>query len=305
MEKGDQAEVKRGRRSRGSRLGRAAILLLLTYLLLSVLLSSMLLAPPPRLPGSGAAQGHEPSLFPKTWLDLAGGLRIPVWVAEPDVEPKGCVLLFHGIGGRHPEGRMKFVQSLGYVALAPDFRAHGEASGDRSGFGYREQAEVRATLALARRRWPDLPMAAWGFSLGAVAILFAADETAGLDGVILEAPYSSLERAFRNRFEHHLPGWLYPLTYGPVLAAEIRSGLWLDQIQPLRELPRFRADRVLLVQGERDWRVQKDEFEAFRKALPGVSALTLPGVGHQDWFWSAGEPYRQEIRRRLTGWLRR
>jgi uncharacterized protein len=301
--------------SRRPRLWRVVILSLFSYGLASFLLSFLLLAPPSRaiaIPLSSLETGLGVRLdsgvqarIERVDLDLSEGIRIPVWLGEPAPDPVGCVLLFHGRGGCHSLDRMRFVLTCGYAVLAPDFRAHGEAQGELSGFGYLEQAEVRATLALARQRWPKARVVTWGRSMGAVAILFAAEETATLAGHILESPYSTLERAFENRFEQKLPRWLVPLTYGPVLVAQFRSGLWIDEIQPIREIVRFPKDRVLLVQGREDTRVQMDEYEAFIAALPGVKGLVLEGIGHAEFFRSGGVMYRTTVRKQLATWLQR
>lgn len=271
--------------------------------------SELLLTPPPRVPtvgGSGDRRSPDrvgSAEFHVDEVHLPEGLRLPLWWASPSAEPAGCVMLFHGRGGVYAEDRMRFVLASGRAVVALDFRAHGQAPGDSSGFGYTEQEEVRATLAWTRQRWPRTRIVAWGRSMGAAAILFAADRTRELAGVILESPYSSLERALRNRFEMHFPSWLYPLCQGPVLLGEIRSGLWLDRIQPVRQISRFRADRVLLVQGALDQRVQQDEYEGFLAALPGLPGVVLKGLGHADFFRSGGDSYRARILGRLSEWL--
>jgi len=298
-------------RSRWRRLTRWLLVALLVYGLGSFVGSSLLLAPPPRaaamtdsgtsIPGDRRAAAR----LQQEWLQLDGDLRVPLWWGAPATEPGGCVLLFHGHGGVHPVDRMRFVLACGHAVVAPDFRAHGQAAGGSCGFGFLEQEEVRATLSWASRRWPGARVVAWGSSMGAAAILFAADRTSDLAGVILESTYSSLERAFRNRFEMHFPSFLFPLCEGPLLLAQLRSGLWLDEIQPIREIAKFRPERVLLVQGTEDERVQQDECSAFAAALPGLQVVRLEGLGHVDFLRSAERAYRSTIRDRLSQWLPR
>jgi uncharacterized protein len=307
-----QASRRQTRRGPGLRrwLWRLILLPLLIYGFGSILLSFSLLASPSRRkavpegdPGRYRGSEGQPSIE-QVLVKFSLGHRLPVWVAEPKSEPQGCVLLFHGRGGAHSVARMQFVQSRGYAVLAPDFRAHGQAPDALSGFGYLEQEEVRVTLALARRLWPQTKIVAWGHSMGAAAIVFAAEDTASLAGVILESTYSTLTRAFQNRFEHHLPDWMFPLAYGPMFMAQIRSGLWLEDIQPIQEIKQFEPARVLFVHGEMDWRVQRSEHEAFLAALPGAEGLVLPGIGHTDFFSAGGESYRKRIESQFEKWMR-
>ncbi|MFT5057637.1 MAG: pimeloyl-ACP methyl ester carboxylesterase [Planctomycetota bacterium] len=261
-------------------------------------LSSVLLELQERVVSKAGVPGLERSI-----RATADGTAISIWSGEPAGKSKGCVLLFHSRGSAHSVERMLWLRKQGFSVFAPDFRAHGESTGEISTFGWKEQEEVRLTLALARSMHPDLPVAAWGRSLGSAAILFATPETSELDGVILESTYSTLERAFANRFKRYFPNWLFPLTIGPIYVAEWRAGFDVDQIQPIQQLQHFRPERVLLVRGELDWRIHADEHVNMLAALPGATGLVLHGAGHDELFESGGEDYRDHLLSHLNRWL--
>ena len=269
---------------------RLAILGVMGYAVGSYLLSSVLLEISERVVSQAGVPGLERSAHV-----TSDGTAISIWSGEPDGVSKGCVLLFHSRGASHSVERMLWLREQGFSVFAPDFRAQGESEGKFSTFGWREQEEVRLTLALARSIHPDLPVAAWGRSLGSAAILFAAPETSKMGGIILESTYSSLERAFTNRFKRYFPNWLFPLTIGPIQVAEWRADFEVDQVQPIRQLRHFDPERVLLVRGELDWRVQADEHADMLAALPGASGLILQGAGHDGLFEAGGDAYRATI----------
>ncbi len=266
---------------------RLSIVGVLAYGTGSYLLSSVLLEISERVVSPAGVPGLD-----RTVHTTSDGTAIAIWSGEPAGDSKGCVLLFHSRGASHSVERMSWLREQGFSVFAPDFRAQGESEGVISTFGWREQEEVRLTLALARSTHPDLPLAAWGRSLGAAAILFASPVTSELDGVILESTFSTLERAFANRFERYFPNWLRPLTHGPILVAEWRADFEVDQVQPILQLRHFRPERVLLVRGDLDWRIHPDEHADMLAALPGAQGLVLQGSGHDGLFDSGGQAYR-------------
>ena len=267
----------------------------------SLWLCNLLLAPPPRV----SATPLESELAERTQVLTRSGLSTPVWIVQPHGEARACVLLFHGRGGEHSTERMQWLSDSGFIAVALDFRAHGEGPDAPTGFGYWEAEEVVALGAYAQERWPEHLLIGWGSSMGAAAILFASEHSKTWAGVLLESVYSDLARSFRNRFEQKFPKWLQGLTWGPLIVAQWRSGLPLRAMRPIDSLDAFDPKRLFLVRGAKEWRVAQDEFDAMLAQAPGAHAWIEPDLGHVDFFTRGSQSYRNKVLDRLVAWAGR
>jgi len=228
-------------------------------------------------------------------LRAEDGIELAAWVLEPREPKGGTVLLFHGIRGCRQAERMQVLRDRGLRSLAIDFRAHGESGGDRTTFGWDERKDVFAAIRYARKRWPKDKLGAWGMSMGGAAILLAHEETTKLDAVVLEEVYSSIETAFENRFRMRLPGFLLPLAFGVRHCAQWRIGVSAEELAPVRWLPQFAPERVLLARGRLDRNVTAVEFQRQVAALPGATVRYIDGLGHTDLFAHGGRDYREAV----------
>lgn len=228
-------------------------------------------------------------------LEAEDGVDLAGWVLEPKVPLGGTVLVFHGIRGCRQASRMQALRDRGFRSLAIDFRAHGESGGDHTTFGWEERKDVVAAIRYAQNRWPKDKLGAWGMSMGGAAILLAHEETTKLDAVVLEAVYSSIDDAFENRFRTRLPGFLLPLAFGVLRCAQWRIGVTSDELRPVRWLPQFAPERVMLVRGRLDRNVTGPEFQCQVAALPGARVRYLDGLGHTDLFVHGGPDYQEAV----------
>jgi len=122
---------------------------------------------------------------------------------------EGTVILCHGY--RHSKEQM-----ARYIGLFPrqnillfDFRAFGESGGSFSSIGYYESRDVRAAVRFVHDFIPAdqrRPVILLGVSMGAAAVLkAAAEQPAGIDGLIVDSPYASLPEIV-DQAVHHFSG---------------------------------------------------------------------------------------------------
>ena len=119
------------------------------------------------------------SIFHQSWL--------------PDGDPKGVVMLVHGLGehsGRygHVAGRLI---AAGYAVHALDHRGHGRSEGKRVFVkSYDEfMADMIQFRGLIEAEHPDVPLFALGHSMGGNIVMgHALDHQAGLAGMVLSGP---------------------------------------------------------------------------------------------------------------------
>lgn len=235
----------------------------------------------------------------------ADNLRLVGWSVAPP-QPRGTVVLFHGIRGNRARtlARTKFLVGAGYRCVAFDHRAHGESGGRRTSFGYLESRDVTAILDLTRRRWPDQPRAAMGISMGAAALCYAASQARTCDAIILESLYHDIGSTFENRLQNEYPPWFKRVSRGVVWVTERRLGLKLTQLSPSEHIGAIAPKPVLLLTGSADVQAPPVDAERLYERCRGPRELWLvPHAGHRDVYETGGQNYQERVLGFLERWM--
>ncbi|WP_431234608.1 lysophospholipase [Mycolicibacterium psychrotolerans] len=103
-------------------------------------------------------------------FDGVGGVRIVYDVWTPDTEPRGVVVLSHGLGehaGRYHHVTERFGQA-GLITYALDHRGHGRSGGKRVMVRSIDEytGDFHTLVATATAEHPDLPRIVLGHSMG-------------------------------------------------------------------------------------------------------------------------------------------
>ncbi len=225
--------------------------------------------------------------------------RLSGWWA-PGRPGRGVVVLLHPLwkDRRAMLRRARALAQDGFGVLLFDFQSHGESSGDRPTFGWREAGDVRAAIEFVRAQAPKERVGAIGISLGGAAILLG-PQPIDLDAVVLESVYPDLRSEIRNQLRQEL-GPLARLAL-PLFIAQVqpRLGVAAERIAPILGAERL-ARPLLLVAGERDQIVPlADEQRIFARAHEPKEMWIIPGTGHGDFY--AGHP--AEYEKRVFGFL--
>lgn len=121
-------------------------------------------------------RGRVPARYARTRLDTDDGdfVDLDVW-PEPDA-PTGVCLLLHGLEGSARSGYMvstsAALAAAGVRAVALNFRScGGEPNRLPRAYHSGDTGDIERALAWMSRRFPGLPRAAVGFSLGGSALL--------------------------------------------------------------------------------------------------------------------------------------
>lgn len=226
------------------------------------------------------------------------GIRLVGWVVEPP-RARATVALFHGM--RHNRGQMlertALLAEAGYRCVAFDHRAHGESGGRRTSFGFHEARDAAAVRELVRKRWPRQPAAALGFSMGAAALCFGAEQAGAWDAVVLESCYADLASAFTSRLRHGYPPVYQRLSKGVVWVTERRLGVRLPNLAPADHVGRLGATPVLVLTGNDDVHAPPDAARHLYDRCRGPRELLLvPGARHRDVVETGGPLYCEQVR---------
>lgn len=117
-----------------------------------------------------------------------GGTTIEYDVYEPDGEPKGLILIAHGLGehrGRYAHVAARFT-ALGLRAVVPDHRGHGKSGGPRADI--RDASDFSADLESLRKLTviEGKPTYLLGHSMGGlIALDYALDHQSDLKALML------------------------------------------------------------------------------------------------------------------------
>jgi fermentation-respiration switch protein FrsA (DUF1100 family) len=247
--------------------------------------------------GAPSAIGPAPAELGATTVSFASssGSQLRGWFI-PGRRGGGAVLLLHGVNANRLAmlPRAGFLHALGYSVLLPDFRAHGESTGDHTTFGALESRDAYAAACLLHRLAPQEHVGAIGVSLGGAATLLG-PTALPVDALVLESVYPTIDRAARNR----LRTWLGPI--GSLLApALVRSlepavGVRRKELRPIDRIGEVKVP-LLMVAGTADRYTPLDESKALyaRVAAP-KEFWAVPGADHVDLYAFAPEAYRERI----------
>lgn len=143
--------------------------------------------------------------YDKILIPVVEGDSLAAWYIKTDSEKRGIVLMFHGFREEKSAmlPRAREILKMGYNVLLVDFMGSGESYGNQSTFGYLEAENVTAVYDyISELLEPEEKIYMLGFSMGAAAIMKALhDKPMKVDGVILEAPYSSFKTTVANRVD--------------------------------------------------------------------------------------------------------
>lgn len=243
------------------------------------------------------AVGHPPVGFSaeSVVIQRDDGEKIAGWFAAGENDTPG-ILLLHSVRSDRREmvGRAEFLLEAGYSVLLIDMQGHGETSGKNITFGFRESYDAHEALSFLRARVKGRKVGVIGVSLGGAASLLG-ESPVNADAVVLEAVYSSIERAVKNRVSTRvgrIGEYLAPLLTWQI---EPRLGIPLKALSPLKAVERLKAP-VMVIGGTEDRRTLREESQRLFEQAPEPKRLWLiEGAKHQNFHLYAKAEYEKRI----------
>jgi len=259
-------------------------------------------APNPKLAKQIAEAAHG------SWEDVSisanDGASLRGWLFRPEGQPKGSVMVLHGVGDNRSgaTGHIAYLLRGHYAVLVADSRARGESGGDLITYGVQERHDVAAWAAWLRETIPG-SVYGIGISMGAGVILQSLPE-AGFQAVVAESPFRCFEAIAMHRI---LPGsgWsrtlATPLGWAVVesgfLYARLRYNVNLADACPEHSLPQDGGKtRVLLVHGSQDTNIPATHSRALLQVLPkGTMLWEVQDAEHVQVFARERQKYEKRV----------
>jgi uncharacterized protein len=233
-------------------------------------------------------------------LDSASGSRIPGWFSRGGAG-EGAVLVLHGAGANRSDmvSRAMFLHALRYSVFLIDMQAHGESQGGHwITFGDLESRDAAAAVDYLRRKVPGERIGIIGVSMGAAATVLA-EKPLGVDAVVLESMYPTIEAAVEDRLRMDPGPWSVPAAPLLIAATGVRIGVSPQRLRPIDHIAQLGAP-LLLLHGAIDRHTRIDEAKAvFAAAAEPKTMWIVEGAAHVDLQHFA----RQEYQARVGGFL--
>ena len=273
---------------------RIAVASLIAFLILgtvSWIAGGQLIAAQPTIITPAPADLHAESVS----IPTSNGQPVRGWWIQ-GTPGKASVLLLHGVRANRLAmvGRARALAARGYSVLLIDLQAHGESPGEAITLGLRESVGVMAARDWIAQRKPGGKIGVIGVSLGGASVLLG-KMPCGFDAVVLEAVYSNVHRAIRNRLAIRFGPLAPALTPLLELQLQPRLGISPDQLDPIDHISEL-GTPVLIVAGGRDQHTNLDESEElFQRAKAPKSIWVLPQAVHQDFYRLDPEQYQKHV----------
>lgn len=212
---------------------------------------------------------------------------------------KGTVVLFHGYGARKSgmlDKSEEFIKQ-GYNTILVDFMGAGGSEGYQTTLGFKEAIQVKTVVDYVTQQGDKIYL--FGTSMGAVAIMKAIhDYKIKPEAIIIECPFGSMYETTCARFRSmNMP--VFPMAGLLVFWGGIQNGFWAFGHNPV-EYAKSITCPTLLLYGEKDERVSREEIDEIYAALRGEKKLkTYPLAGHENYLAKYKEEWIADVQRVL------
>ncbi len=244
-------------------------------------------------------------------LPGTNGIRLGSWYC-PSATNGPLVILFHGYGGEKT-GVLPVAeafQEMGCSVLLVDFRGSGDSSESYTTIGFLEAEDVICAIRYAQASLPDSGLVLYGHSMGAAAVLRAADSLgARPDAIIVESVFDNLLHTVERRFEAmKMP--CFPAARLLVFWGGVRGGFNGFELAPERYAKGVDCP-ALFLHGAFDPRARLEDARRVFDAVPSARSGHLKrfkefsASGHASGLAQSPGEWKETVDRFLTAAFRR
>ncbi|MBR7160319.1 MAG: alpha/beta hydrolase [Clostridia bacterium] len=220
--------------------------------------------------------------YERVFVTSDDGLRLSARLYIND-ESKPIHVLCHGYKGsglRDMSGGLRMALDLGHNALLIDQRAHGLSEGKTISFGILERYDVLSWVEYLERRYPTMPVALCGVSMGGATVLMCGDLPLPptVKCIMADCPYSSVDSILKSECASRKlnPTLVYPLLK---IGARLYGRFGIESASPLKSAPLTHLPTVI-VHGEDDELVPVDMSKKIAELSDNITLHTFPRAGH-------------------------
>jgi pimeloyl-ACP methyl ester carboxylesterase len=210
------------------------------------------------------------------------------------------IVVCHGVGTNREDlrGVSRFLCRAGFNVLAFDFRAHGESTGAKTTFGFRESLDVQAAVQYAGAHYQQQfeGIGIYAISMGSAAAIIAARHMPQVKAFVFDSPFARLEGLVDQQFSH----WSQPprrlLASLAKFYGWLFTGISATEIAPEDYAPDLGMRPVLVFHGDRDTLVPIAQGRQLFEKIPGPKEFVeTPGATHVQSYAVMGRAYEEKV----------
>ncbi|MBU2633992.1 MAG: alpha/beta hydrolase [Nanoarchaeota archaeon] len=223
-------------------------------------------------------------------------IKIKAWLISSE-KANGTIIIGHGYpfnkGNILPV--VKFLHP-DYNLLFYDHRYFGESEGKITTVGLKEVEDVKVAVNFVRERFGKKPIALYGFSLSASAMLMAKQQ---VNAIVADSPYADLGKMINHIYSIFGP-LKFPFVITTNLLAKIFFGMWPKEVSPALAIKNYDVP-ILLIQGEKDSQIPVENAYALKESNPNIELWIVKGADH-GWAYAL---YKNEYEKRVKDFLKK
>ena len=214
-------------------------------------------------------------------IDLQGW-----WIPEND--PKGVVVLLHGMDGLDASSLLPqavFLNEAGYAVFVQDMRAHGRSGGERIGLAFEEMQDVIPVLDWIKSdpELTDKPVILLGLSMGGAVAIRTAAMRPEVDAVISVSAYASIDRMISHgmRLMDFPEAGIQLFAPFSKLGMLTVYGVWPANASPVKDISKIDPRPVLIMHGTSDGQISVENAYFLKEAGGNnVELFIVEGADH-------------------------
>jgi pimeloyl-ACP methyl ester carboxylesterase len=200
---------------------------------------------------------------------------IRAWLIESK-KANGTIIVGHGYpfnkGNILPVAKFLYPY---YNLLFYDHRYFGESEGTVTTVGIKEVEDVKAAVAFIQNRFPKKPIALYGFSLSASAMLMSKEK---VSAIIADSAYADLGRMVKHIYFIFGPLRL-PFVVTTNSIGKIVFGVWPAEVSPAQAI-KTSTTPIFVIHGEKDSQIPVENAYVLKESNPDIEAWIVSGVDH-------------------------
>ena len=218
-------------------------------------------------------------------------IEIKAWLIKSE-KANGTIIIGHGYpfnkGNILPVVKFLYPD---YNLLLYDHRYFGESEGKITTVGLYETRDVKAVINFTQKKFPKKPIALYGFSLSASAMLMAKPN---VNAIIVDSPYADLDKMIKHTYR-----FFGPLKFPFVITTKFLTGIFFKintkKISPALAVKNTTVP-ILLIHGEKDTQITVENAYALKKSNPNIELWIVKGADHGQAFALEKNNYKKKIK---------